>query len=294
MKRDLFLIIFGIIVSTSIYAQTNSEYKSSKFILGCPKEIETIKDQLGFKNLSYANFETGVDSIKVVFGKLTQGNTNGYWIASYFSNNMSSFSTVSLERDALSDFLKNDIDIKLDNSSKKISLSVKYNPTTNEILYSWLDGDEKSDKLAVQKIERLLAENKILPELNLKTLANKDISSTDFTGKFLVINWWTQTCAPCRQEIPGLNKLVDKFRSNTNIVFLAIAFENKENIENYLKVNEFKYMHTLGDKNALKIFGGSFPKNIIVNPDGRIAFYSEGGNEQTYLKIEEELLKLIN
>lgn len=293
MKRNL-LLIFGIIFFISIYAQTDREYKSSKFILGCPKEIETIKDHLGFKNLSYANFETGVDSIKIVFGKLTQGNTNGYWIASYFNNNMSSFSTVSLEKDKLSDFLINDIDIKLDNSSKKISLAVKYNPTTNEILYSWLDGDEKSDKLAVQKIERLLAENKYLPESNLKTLANRDISITDFTGKFLVINWWTPTCAPCRHEIPGLNKLVDKFRSNTNIVFLAIAFDIKENVENYLKINEFKYMHTLGDKNALKIFGGSFPKNIIVNPDGRIVFYSEGGNEQTYLKIEEELLKLIN
>ena len=109
-----------------------------------------------------------------------------------------------------------------------------------------------------------------------------------------MINWWTPTCAPCKQEIPGFNKLVDKFRSNTNIVFLSIAFDNKEDVDNYLKVNDFKYLHTLGDKNALKIFGGSFPKNIIVSPIGKITYYSEGGNEQTYLKIEEELLKLIN
>ncbi len=287
-------MIYGIIVSTSIHAQTESEYKSSKLIPGYPKEIEIIKDQLGLNSLSYANFETGVDSIKVVFGKFTQGNANGYWISSYFNNNISSFSTLSLTKDKLSEFLTNDIEIKFDNSSKKISLSVKYNPSTNEILYSWLDGDKNCDKLTVQKIDRLIAENKLLPDLNLKTLVNKDISSADFRGKFLVINWWTPTCAPCRQEIPGLNKLVDKFRSNTNIVFLSIAFDNKENVENYLKVNDFKYLHTLGDKNALKIFGGSFPKNIIVNPDGKITFYSEGGNEHAYIIIEEELLKLIN
>jgi thiol-disulfide isomerase/thioredoxin len=294
MKRDLLLIIFGIIFSISIFAQTNNEYNSSKFIPGCPKEIETIKDQLGLKNLSYANFKTGIDSIKIVFGKMAQGNNNGYWISSYLNNNLTSFSTVSLEKDKFSDFLANNIDIKLDNSSKKISLYVKHNPTTNEILYSWLDGDEKSDKLTVHKIERLLAENKLLPELNLKTLANKNISSADFKGKILVINWWTPTCAPCRQEIPGLNKLVDKFCSNGNVVFLAIAFDNKERVEDYLKVNEFKYVQTLGDNNILKIFGGSFPKNIIVNPDGLVTFYSEGGSEYTYLKIEEELLKLIN
>jgi hypothetical protein len=152
MKKGLFLMIYGIIVSTSIHAQTESEYKSSKLIPGYPKEIEIIKDQLGLNSLSYANFETGVDSIKVVFGKFTQGNANGYWISSYFNNNISSFSTLSLTKDKLSEFLTNDIEIKFDNSSKKISLSVKYNPSTNEILYSWLDGDKNCDKLTVQKI----------------------------------------------------------------------------------------------------------------------------------------------
>lgn len=293
MKKNLLFTLI-IIFPISIFSQTNDEYLSTKFVLGYPKDIKPIKEQLGLKNLKYANFETGIDSIKIVFGELMQGNTRGYWISSYFNNNLVSFSTVSMEKDKSSDYFSNNIDIKLDNSSKKISLHVIYKPSDNEIQYSWLDGDKKSDKLKIQELEQLLEKNKPLPELNLKTLTGKKISSTDFKGKYVVINWWATTCAPCRQEIPGLNKLVDKFSSNSNIVFLAIAFDEKDRVENYLSSNVFKYAQTLGDKNVSRIFGESFPKNLIVDPDGKITYFSEGGHENTYLKIEEELVSHIN
>lgn len=293
MRKNL-LFILGFIFSISIYAQTNEKFLSTKFVSGYPKNIEPIKKQLGLENLTYANLETGIDSIKIVFGELTQRNRNGYWISSFFNNNLISFSTASLIEDKSSEYLSNNIDIKLDNSSKKISLYVKHNPNTNEIFYSWLAGDKRQNELTIQKIEKPLDKNKSLPEFNLTTLTDKNILSTDFRGKFLVINWWATTCAPCRQEIPGLNKLVDKFSSDSNIVFLAIAFDEKDRVENYLNSNVFKYVQTLGDKNVSKIFGESFPKNLIVNPDGKITYYSEGGNENTYLKIEEELSKQIN
>jgi len=293
MKRNV-LFLLGIILSISIYAQTDGEYKSAKFITGCPKDIEPIKDQLGLKNFSYTNLETGTDSIKVVFGEFTQGNINGCWVSLYFNDNLTSFSTVPFEKDELSDCLSNNIDIKFDNSSKRISLYVKYDPTTHEILYSWLAGDQKSHKLTVQTVERLLAESKPLPELNLKTLTDRDILSTDLKGKFLVINWWATTCAPCRKEIPGLNKLVNEFASNPNIVFLAIAYDKKESLDNYLNSNVFEYLQTVGDKHISEIFGESFPKNLIVNPDGIITFYSEGGNEHTYQILEKELLEQMN
>jgi thiol-disulfide isomerase/thioredoxin len=293
MKKTL-VVILGVILSISLYAQNNEKYLSAKFISGCPKDIEPIKNQLGLKNLSYANLETGIDSIKIVFGKLIQGNTNGYWISSYFNNNLTSFSTASLIKDKSSEYLSNNIDIKLDNSSKKISLYVKHDPNTNEVLYSWLAGEKRQNELTIQKIEKPLDKNKTLPEFNLTTLTDKNIISTDFRGKFLVINWWATTCAPCRQEIPGLNKLTDKFGSNSNIIFLAIAFDEKDRVESYLKTNEFNYLQTLGDKSIAKIFGESYPKNLIVNPEGIITFYSEGGNEDIYKILEKELLKQMN
>jgi hypothetical protein len=45
----------------------------------------------------------------------------------------------------------------------------------------------------------------------------------------------------------------------------------------------------LGDSEAAKLFGKSFPRNIIVNPQGITTYYSEGANENKYMDIDEEL-----
>ncbi|WP_155960713.1 hypothetical protein [Flavobacterium daejeonense] len=53
-------------------------------------------------------------------------------------------------------------------------------------------------------------------------------------------------------------------------------------------------MQTLGNNETAKLFGESFPKNIIINPKGITSFYSEGGNENMYINIEAELKRLLN
>jgi hypothetical protein len=53
-------------------------------------------------------------------------------------------------------------------------------------------------------------------------------------------------------------------------------------------------MQTLGNNETVKLFGESFPKNIIVNPQGIITYYSEGGHENKYMDIDEELKRQLN
>lgn len=145
--------------------------------------------------------------------------------------------------------------------------------------------------MKIANIARAIQRNKKFPTVKLESLIGESMSIQDFEGKYVIINWWTTTCAPCRKEIPGLNKLVEEYKTNKGVVFLSIAFDKKERLENYLKYNEFKYMQTIGDKKTSEIFGESFPKNIIVNPEGIVSYYSEGGHENKYTEIEDELKK---
>jgi thiol-disulfide isomerase/thioredoxin len=237
---------------------------------------------------------TGIDSINVVFGEMTQGNNKGYWISLYSNKTLKSFTTVSLEKNESSEILSKKIDIEYDNSSKRISLQVKHNPSSDEVTYTWLDNNEKSKTLKIANIERPIQKNKQFPTVKLESLNGESISVQDFEGKYVIINWWATTCAPCRKEIPGLNKLVEKYKTNKDVVFLSIAFDKKERLENYLKYNEFKYLQTLGDKKTSEIFGETFPKNIIVNSEGIVTYYSEGGHENKHIEIEEELKRQMN
>lgn len=293
MKYTITFLI-GLLFTLTSNAQTQDSYLTSKLNSGCPKELEPIKNQLGLKNFSYASFQTGVDSLNVIFGEMTQGETNGYWISHYSNNLLNSFKTITLEKNESSEFLSKNIDIEFDNSSKRISLHVKYNPSSDEVSYTWLFNNENSKTLKIVNIERPIQKNKKFPSVKFETLNGKSISVQDFEGKYVIINWWATTCAPCRKEIPGLNQLVEKFKLSQDIVFLSIAFDKREGLENYLKYNKFKYLQTLGDKSTSKIFGESFPKNIIVNPSGMVTYYSEGGHENKYMEIEKELKRQMN
>jgi len=287
MKYSL-LLLFGIIFSTSLFSQNQDWYLTSKLKFGCPTEIEPIKKQLGFKDMSYALLETGLDSVDVIFGQLTQGETNGYWISIYFNNVLKSFSTVQLDSESLS----NEINTELDNS-KRVSLYVTHNSNRQEINYYWLNENEKTKKLAFESIIKPISVDKQFPDLKLETLKGESLSISDGKGKIVVINWWATGCAPCRQEIPGLNKLVEKYESDSNILFLAIAHDKKDWLEYFLEQNKFNYTQTISDTVAFKILGGTFPQHIILDTNGIIKYFSSGGKENKYLDIDREINRII-
>jgi len=291
MKQTFLFFTLALLFTITLSAQKEPTTLTSKLVLGCPKEVEFIKNQINLSDISYSNLVTGIDSMDVMFGEFSQEGRKGYWITLFSKGNLMTFTMAQLQPTNESGYPSNTIDIKFDDSSKKISVQITHNTTTNEIHYLWVNNNQKSKKATIVEIEKPIQMGKKFPLINVKTLNGDSISISDFIGKYIVINWWATTCGPCRHEIPGLNSLVDKYQNNPDIVFLAIAFDKKSDLEYYLNLKEFKYIQTLGDKEISKLFGESFPKNLIVNPQGMITYYSEGGHENKYLDIDNELRK---
>jgi thiol-disulfide isomerase/thioredoxin len=52
-----------------------------------------------------------------------------------------------------------------------------------------------------------------LPDFSVKDLEGREISSADFRGKVVLIDFWATWCQPCKQEMPGYQKLVDRYGS---------------------------------------------------------------------------------
>lgn len=101
------------------------------------------------------------------------------------------------------------------------------------------------------------------------------VDSKLLKGKIMVINFWFTTCPPCKAERPYLNRLVDDYKSDSNVVFIAIALDQKEQLEPYLKENEFKYKVIPGGKkiaDSYKIAG--YPTQLIVDKEGKVAFHA--------------------
>ncbi len=101
------------------------------------------------------------------------------------------------------------------------------------------------------------------------------VDTKQLKGKVLVINFWFTTCPPCKAERPYLNKIVDDYKADPNVVFLAVALDPKENLVAYLKEHEFKYtVIPDGNKIAKSYDIQGYPTQVIVDKEGKVAFHT--------------------
>jgi len=120
----------------------------------------------------------------------------------------------------------------------------------------------------------------LAPEFETNLLDGKKISSKEYKGKVIVLNFWFTGCGPCKQEIPELNELVKKYK-NKNVVFLACALDDDTQLlKIYLKQNPFNYEIIPDARKIVEKYKVSiYPTHIIVDKDGKIITRIIGGGE---------------
>ena len=97
----------------------------------------------------------------------------------------------------------------------------------------------------------------------------------DWKGKALIVNFWATWCAPCRREIPLLNKLAaDHAAENFQVVGIAIDFRDK--VLDYAREMQIRYPMLIGEQDALDAaaaFGVDavgLPFTIFTDTSGRV------------------------
>jgi thiol-disulfide isomerase/thioredoxin len=61
-----------------------------------------------------------------------------------------------------------------------------------------------------------------LPEFSVKDLQGREISSADLRGKVVLIDFWATWCQPCKKEMPGYQRLLDRYGSRG---FAVVGFK---------------------------------------------------------------------
>jgi thiol-disulfide isomerase/thioredoxin len=113
-------------------------------------------------------------------------------------------------------------------------------------------------------------------------------------GKIFVLNFWFINCPPCRMEIPSLNGLVESFRGNDNVRFVAIGLDNKYNIEDFLKKLPFEYNIIENGGFLADRYGvHTFPTHVVISREGKVYFHSTGLAVNTVYWLKKSINELL-
>lgn len=111
-----------------------------------------------------------------------------------------------------------------------------------------------------------------LPEFRTKDLEGRDISSGDLTGKVVLIDFWATWCQPCKREMPGYEKLLERYGAQ-GLVVLGFKFDVMADTENPVKFAKrlgVKYPLAVASPEIREGFGGidGLPTTMLYDRKG--------------------------
>jgi len=96
---------------------------------------------------------------------------------------------------------------------------------------------------------------------------------SQWQGKWIVINYWAEWCAPCRVEIPELNRL-HRAGAEADVVVLGVNFDGVtgDGLERLIGLFSIEFPILLADPGVRWGQGkpSILPTTLVIDPDGNL------------------------
>ena len=111
-----------------------------------------------------------------------------------------------------------------------------------------------------------------LPDFSLKDLRGKELSSADFKGKVVLVDFWATWCQPCKKEMPGYQKLLDAY-GKRGLVVVGFKFDTMADTEDPLRFARrigVRYPLAVASDRLRQVFGGieGLPTTLLYDRQG--------------------------
>jgi peroxiredoxin len=133
------------------------------------------------------------------------------------------------------------------------------------------------------------------PDFTLRSVNGPNLRLNEQRGRVVMVNFWATWCGPCRQEMPHLNKLHDKYR-DAGFVLLGVNIDDNVRAATDLAAKLGLRFPVLldTDKSVSRLYDlGSMPATVLIDREGRVRYLHRGYREGYELSYDQQVRALL-
>jgi thiol-disulfide isomerase/thioredoxin len=117
-----------------------------------------------------------------------------------------------------------------------------------------------------------------VPSLAVPELDGKTFNLGALRGQVVIVNFWATWCPPCREEIPALIELSEKYKDDLLIVGVSMDDGPPAEVKEFARTLGIKYPIVMRSRDLVAEYGGvpALPTSFLVNKAGRVVQKHEG------------------
>jgi thiol-disulfide isomerase/thioredoxin len=124
----------------------------------------------------------------------------------------------------------------------------------------------------------------------LKDMHGADVRLADFRGRPIVLNFWATWCGPCRAEIPALNEMANRYKSDKLAIFGISVDDQPADLQKFTDQFAMNYpvLVGLGQDKLQETYDAAMfvPITWLIRPDGTIFLKHQGPATREWLETQ--------
>lgn len=119
---------------------------------------------------------------------------------------------------------------------------------------------------------RLASNGTPVPAFLVNDLDGQFISTADWHGKVVLLNFWATWCPPCRQEIPQLIDLANRYKDRLQVIGVSMDDAPPAIVREFAKRMGVNYPIVMASPEIVREYGGvpALPATFIVDTQSRV------------------------
>ena len=174
------------------------------------------------------------------------------------------------------------------------------NNENNSVSVSNANTSANTNTTEKKREENSIAAPAAMMQADIKLLDGATFKLADKKGKVVLVNLWATWCGPCRDEMPALVEMQEKYKNkNFEIIGLDVDPEGEQEIKNFAVKMNLNYQLGWADDSFLNEFhkvtkAEVIPQTILFNRDGNMTAIFIGGGAKNINKMRESVEKTVN